>query len=62
MLHGCAGAFPGEEGRMQVLEGLAPSNQMLGSLLRTPDQKILAKREIGKFTSLQHLTMFDQMD
>jgi hypothetical protein len=34
MPHGSLGAFPRKEGRIQVLAGLAPSIQTLGSLLR----------------------------
>jgi hypothetical protein len=30
------GAFPGKKGEIQVLTGLAPSNQTVGSLLRIP--------------------------
>jgi hypothetical protein len=30
------GTFPRKEGEIQVLAGLAPSNQTVGSLLRTP--------------------------
>jgi hypothetical protein len=29
-------AFPGKEGGIQLLEGLAPSSQTVPSLLRTP--------------------------
>jgi hypothetical protein len=31
MLHGCAGVFPGKEGGIEVLAGLAPSSQSVGS-------------------------------
>ncbi len=31
----CTGAFHGNEGRIQMLTGLAPSHQTVGSLLRT---------------------------
>jgi hypothetical protein len=33
---GCAGAAPGKEGGMQVLTGLVPPSQTVGSLLETP--------------------------
>jgi hypothetical protein len=39
MPHDCAGAFPGNEGGIQVLAGLAPSSQRVGSLLRTRCRK-----------------------
>ncbi len=32
----CVGVFPRKEGRIQVLAGLAPCSQTVGSLLRTP--------------------------
>jgi hypothetical protein len=32
--HGCVDAFSGKEGRIQVLAGLAPSIQTIGSLLK----------------------------
>ncbi len=32
---GCMGVFPGKEGGIQVLAGLAPCSQTVGSLLRT---------------------------
>jgi hypothetical protein len=34
-MHGCASAFPRKEGGIQVLAGLAPSSQIVRSLLRT---------------------------
>jgi hypothetical protein len=30
------GTFPGKKGEIQVLAGIAPSSQTVGSLLRTP--------------------------
>ncbi len=33
---GCAGAFPGKEGGIQVLAGLSLSSKRVVSLLRTP--------------------------
>ncbi len=36
MPHGCVGMFPGKEGGIQVLAGLAPSYKTVGSLLWTP--------------------------
>jgi hypothetical protein len=36
MLCSCMGAFPGKESGIQVWAGLAPRNQTVGSLLRTP--------------------------
>jgi hypothetical protein len=36
LLCGCMGRFPGKEGGIQVLAGLAPSSQTVGSLLGTP--------------------------
>jgi hypothetical protein len=35
MLYSCMGTFPRKEGGTQVLAGLAPSNLLVGSLLRT---------------------------
>ncbi len=47
-LHSC---IPGKEGGIQVLPGLAPLSQTVGSLLRTP--KTSAKIEFGEFTSME---------
>jgi len=44
---GCTGTFPGNEGGMQVLAGLAPSSQIVGSLLRNPWPAKLARKMIG---------------
>jgi hypothetical protein len=54
MLHGFTGIFSRKEGGIQVLEGLAPSTQTVGSLLRTPwltkpDRKIAPKVLIRNF-------------
>ncbi len=50
MLHGWAGEFPGKGGGIQVLVGLAPASQTIGSFLRT---QWLAKSELGEFTSIE---------
>ncbi len=47
-LRSCIATFPGKEGKMQVLAGLAPSSQTVGSLLRTSR---LAK-PVGKMVEL----------
>ncbi len=47
-LHGSVGTFPHKEGGIQMLAGLAPSSQTVGSLLRTP---LLAK-PAGKMAKL----------
>ncbi len=36
MPHSCAGVYPGKEGGIQALVGIAPSSQIVGSLMRTP--------------------------
>jgi hypothetical protein len=36
IMRGCTGVFPRKEDGMQVFAGLAPSNQTVGLLLRTP--------------------------
>ncbi len=36
MPRSCPGAFPGKEGGIQVLVGLAPSNQIVGSIVKKP--------------------------
>jgi hypothetical protein len=35
-MHDSTGPFPRKEGGIEVLAGLAPSSQTVGSLLRTP--------------------------
>jgi hypothetical protein len=45
-------------GGVQVLAGLAPSSQLVGSLLRAPlageaDKKNLANSELSKLTSME---------
>ncbi len=47
------GVFPKNEGGMQVLEGLAPSSQTAGSLLRTPWLAKSARRMIWAKLQLQ---------
>ncbi len=49
----CAGAVTGIEGGIQVLAGLAPSSQTIGSLLRTDRP---AKCEFDEFTSIEKYT------
>jgi hypothetical protein len=61
MLHGCMGTLFGKEGGIQVLAGLVPSSQKVGSLLKKTlagkaGQKILAKKSCGKFTSIEKCT------
>jgi hypothetical protein len=54
MSHNCEGAFPGKEGGILVLTGLAPSSRTVGSLLGTfIGQKNLSKSEFGKFIAMQ---------
>ncbi len=52
--------FPGKEGEIQVLAGLAPSGQTVGSLLRTPagkaSQNFSAKCHFREFTSMEKYT------
>jgi hypothetical protein len=35
-LHGCKGVYPGKDGEIQVLAGLAPYSQTEGPTLRAP--------------------------
>jgi hypothetical protein len=37
--HSCTDTFPGKEGEIQVLGGLAPSSQKVVSLVGTPGQQ-----------------------
>jgi hypothetical protein len=61
------GMFPGKEGGIQVLAGVAPSSQTVGSYLRTSlagksIQKNSTKREYSEFTSMEKCTQtFDEM-
>ncbi len=55
MLHGCMGAFPGKEGAIHLLAGLAPSYQTVGSLLRTPDWHSWCKKNLQKLNSANSL-------
>jgi len=58
--HSCISALPRKEGGTQVLAGLALSNQILGSLLRTPWPKfpseIWQNVRLGKFTLMEKYT------
>jgi hypothetical protein len=65
-VHSYTGMFPGEEGGIQMLAGLVPSNQTKVSLSRTPwlakvTRKIQQKdsRQIH-FNGKRHFTTFDQ--
>ncbi len=58
MLCNCSGAFPGEEGGIQVLAGLATSSKTVGSFLRKP---WLAKRA-GKIQQTSLLDEFASME
>jgi hypothetical protein len=55
MLHSCESAFPKKEGGIKVLAGLAPSIQIVGSLLRTPCSTKLAKTDLTMAPGLQIL-------
>jgi len=56
-VHRYTGMFLGEEGGIQMLEGLLPSNQTKESLLRTPwlakATRKFNKKFLGKFTSME---------
>ncbi len=67
VLHGCMGTLFGKEGGIQVLAGLVPSSQKVGSLLKKPwpakpDRKVWQKefRQIH-FNWKMHLATFDIM-
>ncbi len=59
---------PGKDSRIQLLAGLAPSSQVVGSLLRTPwlqsQAERFGKKSFGKFTSNKKmdLTKSDKMN
>jgi hypothetical protein len=60
-MHSYTGMFPGDEGGIQMLEGLVPSNQTKESLLRTPwlakATRKCNKKFLGKFTSMEKGTL-----
>ncbi len=56
-----AGVFPGKESGIRVLPGIAPSSQIVGSLVENPlagkaGKKNLSKNEFGDFTSMEKQT------
>ncbi len=56
ILHGCMGVFPAKESGILMFAGLAPSNQTVGPLIRTPKSAANWKKnwqKVSLMTSLQ---------
>ncbi len=55
MLRSCVGVFPRKEGRIQLLAGLVPSTQTVGSLFRVIHEQ--AKRRKSKNSTASSLSI-----